>query len=280
MAKFGKSILPGILVFALVLSPAVLASEPDPAGSLPIVADGEDYPGEVRLEDGAAWVGVREFSQFASGGSASVDWDPERQAAHIRTDRLDMTAEAGERILEANGRLLWCAGPVYIRNEAMFVPLRQIAAAFGYDCRYDEEERAAVLTRVREAVLPRDRAEDREDALWLSRIIEAEAGAEPFLGKLAVGAVILNRVESEEFPDTVREVIFDTAGGVQFTPTENGTIWGEAGEESIRAALVTLDNPPLWEGIAYFLNPRIARSLWIPETREFAFSVGGHDFYR
>ena len=122
MAKFGKSILPGILVFALVLSPAVLASEPDPAGSLPIVADGEDYPGEVRLEDGAAWVGVREFSQFASGGSASVDWDPERQAAHIRTDRLDMTAEAGERILEANGRLLWCAGPVYIRNEAMFVP--------------------------------------------------------------------------------------------------------------------------------------------------------------
>ena len=42
MAKFGKSILPGILVFALVLSPAVLASEPDPAGSLPIVADGEE----------------------------------------------------------------------------------------------------------------------------------------------------------------------------------------------------------------------------------------------
>ena len=95
-----------------------------------------------------------------------------------------------------------------------------------------------------------------------------------------MGSVILNRVLSEEFPDTIWGVIFDDRNGVQFTPAENGSVWRDPGEDSVRAACVTLDNPPLWDDIEYFLNPAIARSLWIPASREYAFTIGGHDFYR
>ena len=281
MAKKGKCAAAAVLAALLVsLSVPAVCAHVARTSSLPVFADGETYPGEVRLEDGTAWVALREFSLFASDGTARIEWDPERRSALVSAAGLDMTAEEGERILEANGRLLWCAGPAYIDGEVMFVTLRQISAAFGYECRYDGERRAAILERSRGAILPGGEAREAEDVYWLAKIIEAEAGAEPFLGKLAVGAVILNRVDSDEFPGTVREVIFDTAGGVQFTPTENGTIWEEAGEESVRAALVTLDNPRLWDGIAYFLNPSISRSLWIPAAREYAFTVGGHDFYR
>ncbi len=262
----------------LLLGTVRAAAASDPRADLAVFADGAPYPGEVRLDDGTAWVAVREFALFADP-EAAVLWIPERCAASVRTDGLDLLAAAGSRILEANGRLLWCPDRLYIDRSILYAPLRQIAAAFGFDCTYDGSFPAAVLTRTAPAVLPPS-PDEGDDLLWLSRIIEAEAGAEPFEGKLAVGAVILNRVDSEEFPDSVREVIFDSRYGIQFTPAENGTVWNEAGEESVRAARVTLDNPRLWDDIAYFLNPALSSSFWIPRSRPYAFTVGKHEFYR
>ena len=245
---------------------------------LTVLADGVPYPGEVRLEHGTAWVSLREFALFADE-EAEVLWDGESRAASVRTECLTLRTAEGERVVSANGRLLWCPAPTYIDGAVLYVPLRQIGAAFGYACRYEEEGPAALLKKVSDAVAPPGR-EEEEDLFWLARIIEAEAGAEPFLGKLAVGAVVVNRVASDEFPDTVRGVIFDTGNGVQFTPAENGSVWRDPGEDSIRAARITLDNPPLWEDVAYFLNPAKAVSLWIQQTREYVFSVGEHEFYR
>ena len=245
---------------------------------LPIRADGTPYPGRVWLRDGSAWVSLREFAIFADG-EAEVRWDGGSMTAYVRTSALSLSASAGERVIEANGRLLLCPDEVYIDGAMLWVPLRAAARAFGFACSYDPAVPEAALVREAEAI-PRRDAEGEDALFWLSRIIEAEAGAEPFEGKLAVGSVILNRVLSDEFPDTIWGVIFDDRNGVQFTPAENGAIWHEPGTESVRAACVTLDNPPLWEDIEYFLNPAIARSLWIPASREFAFTIGGHDFYR
>ena len=265
---------------------AVVDQAPDAAGhdspvteqALLVQADGVPYPGRVRLEEGTAWVSLREFSLFADSG-AKVEWDSASRTAAVRTDALLLTAAEGGRIIEANGRLLFCPDELYIDGASLWVPLRTTARAFGFSWAYDPAIPAAVLSREGDAVPARD--EEGEDRVfWLSRIIEAEAGAEPFEGKLAVGSVILNRMLSDEFPDTVWGVIFDDRNGVQFTPAENGAIWREPGEESVRAARVTLDNPPLWDDIEYFLNPDIAESLWIPAARECAFTIGGHAFYR
>ena len=70
--------------------------------------------------------------------------------------------------------------------------------------------------------------------MWLSRILYAEANTEPLAGKIAVGNVIMNRVKSPEFPDTIYSVIFDRKYGVQFTPVANGSVYNNANEECER----------------------------------------------
>ena len=98
-------------------------------------------------------------------------------------------------------------------------------------------------------------------------------------GQIAVGNVVLNRVRSEQFPNTIYEVIFDRAYGVQFTPTANGTIYCEPDEEAIIAAKLCLEGYTLSEGILYFLNPALSSNFWVPNNRDYVMTIAGHDFY-
>lgn len=117
-----------------------------------------------------------------------------------------------------------------------------------------------------------------EDFYWLSRIIHAEAGGEPYEGKLAVGTVVMNRVKSPEFPSNIHDVIFDTKYGVQFTPAANGTIYNTPSEESCRAAMEILEGYSLNDDIMYFVNHNISTSQWF-YTLKFEFRIGNHWFY-
>jgi len=122
-------------------------------------------------------------------------------------------------------------------------------------------------------------AQNADAIYWLSRIIEAEAGGEPFDGKVAVGEVILNRVESDEFPNTIWSVIFDKKFGIQFEPVANGSIYNTPSEESIKAAKVALNGSNYIGDCLYFLNPKIASSNWIVKNRKFYTTIENHDFY-
>lgn len=124
-----------------------------------------------------------------------------------------------------------------------------------------------------------DAAYDYEDLYWLSRVISAEAKGESFTGQLGVGTVVLNRVRSAEFPNTVKGVVFDRKYGTQFTPVANGTIYEQPTESAVIAAKMCLDGYTLSNSVLYFVNPRIATSSWIQNHRKYAFSVGNHDFY-
>ena len=117
------------------------------------------------------------------------------------------------------------------------------------------------------------------DLYWLSRIIHAESGGESFIGKCAVGNVVLNRVASSQFPGNIKDVIFDKKYGVQFTPAANGTIYNTPSEESVLAAKACLEGFSKSNSILYFLNPRIAENYWIINNRKYMFTIGNHDFY-
>nr|WP_309100943.1 cell wall hydrolase [Fredinandcohnia onubensis] len=109
----------------------------------------------------------------------------------------------------------------------------------------------------------------------LARIVRAEAQAEPFEGKVAVAAVVLNRVESPKFPDTIRDVIYQRG---QFQPVRNGQINKPADEESIkavRAALTEMRN--IAKDALFFYNPTIATSRWL-DSRTTAVKIGRHVF--
>lgn len=124
-----------------------------------------------------------------------------------------------------------------------------------------------------------DSAYDYEDLYWLSRIISAEAKGESFTGQIAVGTVVLNRVRSREFPNTIKGVVFDRKYGTQFTPVANGSIYDTPTKSAVVAAKMCLDGYVLSDSVLYFVNPSIATSSWIQNNRKYAFRVGNHEFY-
>lgn len=119
----------------------------------------------------------------------------------------------------------------------------------------------------------------------LLRIVEAEAGGEDIKGKILVANVIMNRVKSEAFPDTVSEVVWENENGVpQFSPTYDGRIYqvtvSDDTKEAVRQALNGVDYS---EGALFFVQKEAAEEHnveWFDEELEWLFRYGVHDFYK
>ncbi len=117
-----------------------------------------------------------------------------------------------------------------------------------------------------------------EEKDLFARLVEAEAKGESYDGKVAVATVVLNRVESPEFPDTVTGVIKEVVGDAYaFSPVQNGEINKPASEESIQAVEEALTREDTLNDSIYFYNPEIATDSWI-RTREVVETIGNHVF--
>ncbi|RSD28759.1 cell wall hydrolase [Mesobacillus subterraneus] len=112
-----------------------------------------------------------------------------------------------------------------------------------------------------------------EEVKLLARLVHAEAKGEPYEGKVAVAEVVLNRVENEQFPDTVKEVIYQKNA---FQPVQNGAINKPASEEAVQAVEEALETETNHEFL-YFYNPDTATSDWI-FTRDVIKKIGNHSF--
>jgi N-acetylmuramoyl-L-alanine amidase len=154
-----------------------------------------------------------------------------------------------------------------------------LAEALGATVGWDGVRSVVSLKAGSGTILSGDMYYDGDAVYWLSRIINAESQSEPLLGKIAVGNVILNRVASPEFPNSIYNVIYDTNWGVQFEPTINGTINNTPSNESILAAKLCLDGASVVGGSLYFLNPEISSNYWIMENRSLVTTIGEHKFY-
>lgn len=118
----------------------------------------------------------------------------------------------------------------------------------------------------------------------LLKIVEAEAGSEDETGKLLVANVVLNRVNSDAFPDTVEEVVYQRQGGrAQFSPVGNGSIKGiVASEETVAAVERALSGEDVSEGALYFASRRAAdpeNMQWFDRCLTRLFAYGGHEFF-
>lgn len=124
-----------------------------------------------------------------------------------------------------------------------------------------------------------------EELEVLLRIVEAEAGNEDEDGKLLVANVVLNRLNSEQFPNTVREVVFQQEKGVsQFSPVSNGSYYRvEISEETVSAVERALLGEDLSEGALYFAARKYADSnkmKWFDRNLTYLFIHGGHEFFK
>ena len=98
-------------------------------------------------------------------------------------------------------------------------------------------------------------------------------------GQLAVGNVVLNRVASREFPNTIPGVIFDRVDGVQFEPVANGTVYNTPTARSVEAAKRVLDGERVIGSALYFYAPALSQGVWINANRTYYTTIGCHRFY-
>lgn len=123
-----------------------------------------------------------------------------------------------------------------------------------------------------------------EDYQVLLRIVEAEAGGEDTEGKMLVAGVVLNRVASEDFPDSVKEVVFQRSNGTaQFSPVYSGRYDRvRISEDTVEAVERVLCGEDLTEGALYFAARKYADSTkmrWFDEHLTYLFTHGGHEFF-
>lgn len=246
------------------------------AGAVEVYVDGERITSEAEIFGGSAYVPLRALSG-ALLNSPEVSWTG--REALVQTGALSLSAVPGVRYITANGRLLYAPGGVKLINGSTYVPVRALAKAVGASVSWDEASRSVRLTRGTGYIASGEQFYNADSVYWLSRIISAESRGEPLEGKIGVGAVVLNRVASPLFPNTIYGVIFDDQYAVQFEPTANGTIYDTPTEESVIAAKLCLDGANNVGGSLYFLNVSIASSLWITQSRTFVASIGQHSFY-
>lgn len=112
------------------------------------------------------------------------------------------------------------------------------------------------------------------DHRLLSRLVYAEARGETYKGQVAVAAVVLNRVASASFPNTVSGVIFQSGA---FSCVSNGQINNTPDSTAIRAALDALNGWDPTGGCLYYYNPRATDDKWI-RTRTVKTVIGNHSF--
>ena len=112
------------------------------------------------------------------------------------------------------------------------------------------------------------------DVKLLARLIYAEARGEPYQGQVAVGAVVLNRVKSSSFPNTISGVIYQPYA---FTCVNDGQINLSPNQTAINAANDAMNGWDPTYGCLYYYNPKVATSKWI-YSRKTVVTIGQHVF--
>lgn len=119
-----------------------------------------------------------------------------------------------------------------------------------------------------------------EELELLARLVQAEAGGEPFPGQVAVAASVLNRVRDRRYPNTIREVIYQVIAGVyQYSPVQNGSIYRPAGRSALRAAREALYGADPSLGANGFFNPDKTNDRWV-RRQPVTVVIGNHVFFR
>lgn len=260
---------------------AALTAADFPRGAVttPVLLNGSEIlSGECYRLDGVTFVPLRRFCEiFAPDGT--MTWNGSTSTARFRTDTLDLSVTVGKLYITANGHALYTVGAVRNLGGHLYVPIRPLARAFAAALKWDAAACAVDLTRSSGSSAIARASYDADEVYWLSRIISAEASVEPFVGQIAVGNVVLNRVRSREFPNTIYGVIFDRKHGTQFSPVAFGTIYESPEPSCVIAAKICLEGYSVTDTALYFFDPDLSTSDWISRNCVFEFRIGSHEFY-
>lgn len=202
--------------------------------------------------------------------SASCDITP--GCLTISDGGLFLRAQYGFVYFSVNDRYLYVPDTIRCIGDRFLVPVRILAEALG--CRTDWNQETAEIALTQIGPVSSASYYNAGDLYWLSRVIYAEAGNQPLDGRIAVGTVVFNRLNSDRFPDTVQGVIF--APG-QFSTVSNGTIYQEPDTDSMIAAKLCMEGARE-AGDSLYFNVTSMYS-WADRSCTFVCTIGGHNFY-
>lgn len=263
-------------MIAAILSLGLLISAVPAAGATSLQINSGQASVALSVINNTTYVPLRAVTNMLVRG-ATISW--ENGYAVVRTSNLTLTARPDAYYLDANGRMLYIKDGVKAFNGVTMVPIRVLAKALGASVDWDSATDMVKVSSGSGTITAGDKYYDSAAVYWLSRIISSESGSEPFLGKLAVGNVVLNRVASPDFPDNIYDVIFDPRWGGQFDPVSNGTIYNMPTDESILAAKLCLDGASVVGTSLYFLNPAKSSNFWTTQNCTYVATIGSHQFY-
>ena len=297
-----SSLLATLAVVSFIL-PA-LATEPFEDGETPaqdgaaeagpessIILDGVPQPIEYEMRNGTTYVTVSSFVSMADPqavveeedgvvtvSSAVVEEvvDDEGNTANVVQETLSMTVSAGVPYIVANGRYLYAKANIVMLNDCVAAPVRTLAKVFNLDVAYDGEAQAVLLTHSETSgayLQPGDSYYDGDALYWLSRIIHQESGNQILDGKIAVGNVVMNRVNSPLFPDNIYDVLTQKN---QFSPASTLSKWTPNSESELAAKLV-LDGAQVVPNALFFAQAGL--SCYASRYRPYVTTIGGHAFY-
>ncbi len=137
------------------------------------------------------------------------------------------------------------------------------------DLIYDDDRRSEIRSTMREKNI------DERDINKLAQLVYGEARGEPFIGQIAVAAVVLNRMDAGNFPDSIPDVIYQSE---QFTAVTDGQYFQEPDTLAYLAVFEALEGNDPSQGARYFYNPKTADNLdWFRSLEKTAV-IGNHVF--
>lgn len=139
--------------------------------------------------------------------------------------------------------------------------------------------RTELLSQEQQSKATRRYAVSEEELLLLQKIVMAEAEGEPYQGKVAVANVVLNRLRSANFPDTITKVIYQKS---QFSPVANGRLKRvKPNEDTIKAVNDALSGvKAVPDDTYFFLSLKLAQDLTVHHSQEYVKTIGNHTFYK
>ena len=214
----------------------------------------------------------------------SMSWSEDNGTLTLSVPGAVLTGHKDDGYFEADGRYIYAPDGWLVKGDVLYLPSDTVERLFGVEISVSAKRDRLELSTDKLTVISGGASYyelnyDAELLYWLPQIINAEAKFEPLAGQIGVGSVVMNRLSSPDFPDTIFEVIYDTEHTVQFEPISTGGIFQEPTEQATLAAYLCLEGYSTVGGSLYFVNPEFG-SGWFDSSLELVETIGHHNFYK
>ncbi len=221
------------------------------------------------LENGTVYVPVRALCESLG---ATVEWEEATETATVTKDGVALNfSETNPSMYKA-----------IMYKDSFFTPVRIIAESFGFNVDWDNKLYSVHITMdgytIPQAYVDAAAFSD-DDVILLAKLIYAESGYCTFAEQLGIGGVIMNRIKSSSYPNTISGVIYDTKWSVQFPPAFDGSLDRDPSGMSIIAAKCVMHGTNVVGGSIGFTYTGDTES-WITQNMTLVVAFDSISFYK